>query len=190
MNAPTAESQGRRAVFLDRDGTVVKDVGYLTAPSELKLLPGAVKGIRLLQSEFLMVIVTNQSAVARGLLDEKGLWAIHQALAEILCGYGARLDAIFACPHLPEAGCRCRKPQPGLLLQASADLCIAPERSFMIGDKGADILAGQRAGVAATVLVRSSQTTASLTPDIAPTYKAENLYDAARLILDHQARNG
>lgn len=190
LNESVAESQGRRAVFLDRDGVVVKDVGYLTAPSELELLPGAVEGVRLLQSEFLMVIVTNQSAAARGLLDEKGLLAIHRSLAEILYGYGAFLDAIYACPHLPEAGCRCRKPQPGLLLQAIADLGIAPGWSFMIGDKGSDILAGQRAGVAATVLLRSPQTATSLTPDIAPTYEAENLYNAARLVLHHRARSG
>ncbi len=189
LNEPTAEPHRHRAVFLDRDGTVVKDIGYLTTPSELELLPGVIEGIRLLQSEFLIVIVTNQSVVARRLLDEKGLLSIHQSLAEILYGCGACLDALYACLHLPEAGCRCRKPQPGLLLQASADLGIAPGRSFMIGDKGADILTGQRAGVAATVLVRSPQTAASLTPELAPTYVADDLYSAARLILDHQARS-
>jgi D-glycero-D-manno-heptose 1,7-bisphosphate phosphatase len=184
------------AVFLDRDGTVVEDVGYLTDLSQLKLLPAAVEGIRLLQDQFLIVIVTNQAAVARGLLDEEELLSIHQELAKALQRRGALLDAVYACPHDAGLGgppyndqCYCRKPQPGMLLQARDDFGIQLGLSFMVGDKGSDILAGQRAGVAATVLIRSYQTESSLTPDVVPDYVTDNLYNAARLILDHQARN-
>jgi D-glycero-D-manno-heptose 1,7-bisphosphate phosphatase len=189
--APIAKNPIRRAVFLDRDGTVVEDVGYLTDPSQLKLLPGTIDGIRLLQDQFLIVIVTNQSAVARGLLDEEGLLSIHQELATALYSHGTFLDAIYACPHHPDrVHCHCRKPQPGLILQARDDFDIQLGLSFMIGDKSSDILAGQRAGVAATVLIASRRTDSGLPPDIRPTYVASNLFEAAQLILDHWARSG
>ena len=196
LTAPIARNPGRRAVFLDRDGTLVEDVGYLTDLSQLKLLPAAVGGIRLLQDRFLIVIVTNQAAVARGLLDEEELVLIHQELAKALQSRGVLLDAVYACPH--DVGldgspcteqCYCRKPQPGMLIQARDDFDIQLGLSFMVGDKGSDILAGQRAGVAATVLIRSYQTESSLTPDVVPTYVTDDLYNAAKLILDHQARN-
>jgi len=190
-----ARIPSRSAVFIDRDGTAVEDVGYLNNPSQLKLLPRAAEGIRLLQDRFVIVIVTNQSAVARGLLGEEKLALIHCELAAILHSRGTFLDAVYACPHYAGLGdppynerCYCRKPQPGMLLQARDDFGIRLSSSFMIGDKSSDILAGQRAGVAATVLVRSHQTEPSLRPDIMPTYAAEDLYSAARLILDHQAR--
>jgi len=190
LRAPIARNLRRRAVFLDRDGTVIEDVGYLTDPSQLKLLPGTIDGIRLLQDQFLIVIVTNQSAVARGLLDEEGLLSIHQELATALYSYGAFLDAIYACPHHPDrVQCRCRKPQPGLILQARDDFDIQLGSSFMIGDKGSDIVAGQQAHVAATVLIASRRTDSGLPPDIRPTYVASNLFEAAQLILDHWARN-
>jgi D-glycero-D-manno-heptose 1,7-bisphosphate phosphatase len=186
FTAPIARNPIRRAVFLDRDGTVVEDVGYLTDPSQLKLLPGTIDGIRLLQDQFLIVMVTNQSAVARGLLDEEGLLSIHQKLATALYSHGAFLDAIYVCPHHPDrVQCHCRKPQPGMLLQAREDFDIQLGSSFMIGDKGSDILAGQRAHVAATVLVTSHKTDLGLLPNVRPTYVANNLFEAAQLILDH-----
>jgi D-glycero-D-manno-heptose 1,7-bisphosphate phosphatase len=195
LNAAWIVDAPRRAVFLDRDGTIVEDVGYLTAPSQLKLLPDAVDGIRLLQDQFLIVIVTNQSAVARGLLDENGLFQIHQALARALQSQGVLLDAIYICPHHPSFGtppsggeCRCRKPQPGMLLQAMKDFDIQPSLSFMIGDKGSDILAGRLAGVAATVLVQSPKTEATIMYRDMSTYVANNLCEAARLVLGHWSK--
>ena len=185
----------RGAVFLDRDGIIVEDVGYLTAPSQLNLLPDAVDGIQLLQDQFLVVIATNQSAVARGLLDEEELLQIHQALAQALQSQGAFLDAVYTCPHHPLFGiapyrreCRCRKPQPGMLLQAMEDFDIQPNLSCMLGDKGSDILAGRLAGVAATVLIQSPKTEATIMHHDVSTYVASNLYKAARLVLDHWSK--
>jgi D-glycero-D-manno-heptose 1,7-bisphosphate phosphatase len=189
LNKPPAESLKRRAVFLDRDGTLVEDIGYLTDPSHLKFPPGAVEGIRLLQDQFLIVIITNQSAVARGLLDKEDLLWIHQSLSETLHSYDVFLDAIYACPHHPKDHCYCRKPNPGMLFQARDDFDIQLRLSFMIGDKGSDILAGQGAGVAVTVLIPSYQTEPSLTPDVIPTYRAGSLYEAAKLVLDHLTRS-
>jgi D-glycero-D-manno-heptose 1,7-bisphosphate phosphatase len=196
LTASAGANLARRAVFLDRDGTVVEDVGYLTEPSQLKLLPGAAHAIRLLQEQFLIIIVTNQSAIAQGFLSDEGLLLIHQELVKVLCSLAASLDAVYACPHHPTIGnspyttrCFCRKPQPGMLLKARDDFDIQLGSSFMIGDKGRDILAGQRADVAATVLVKSYKTASSLTPEVVPTYVADDLYSAAKLILDHQARS-
>lgn len=191
LTTPSARKPSRRAIFLDRDGTVVEDVGYLTDPSQLRLLSGSVEGIKLLQDQFFIVMVTNQSAVARGLLDEEGLLSIHQELATALYSHGAFLDAIYTCPHRPaRVQCRCRKPQPGLILQARDDFDIQLGSSFMIGDNGSDVLAGQRAGVAATVLIASHQTDSGLQPKVRPTYVASNLFEAAQLILDHWTRSG
>ena len=197
LTEPVVTSPSHRAVFLDRDGTVVKDVGYLTDPAQLTLLPHAIDGIRLLQDQFLIVIVTNQSAVARGLLDEEGLLSIHQELATALYSRGAFLDAVYACPHHLVFGahpyraqCYCRKPQPGMLLQARDDFNIQSSLSFMVGDGVSDILAGQRAGVAATILITSHKTDTGLLPNVRPTYVASNLFEAAQLILDHWTRSG
>ena len=194
LNVTSVRNPPRRAVFLDRDGTLVEDIGYLTAPSQLELLPNAVDGIRLLQDQFLIVIVTNQSAVARGLLDEEQLYQIHHALARDLQRQGALLDAVYACPHHPLFGplhrrqCHCRKPQPGMLLQAMHDFDIQPHLSFMVGDKISDIAAGQRAGMAATVLIKAQGPDRASAPEVAPTYVASNFYAAAKLISGHRAR--
>jgi len=196
LAVPEAGNVTRRAIFLDRDGTLVEDVGYLIDPSQLKLQPGSIEGIRLLQDQFLIILVTNQSAIARGLLDEKRLLQIHQALALSLQRSGAFLDAVYACPHHPEWGdsnykidCYCRKPQPGMLLQAREDFHIRLDSSLMVGDKDYDVLAGQRAGVAATVLIASHQNNSALLPNVVPAFVADDLYHAAKLILDHHGNS-
>lgn len=172
------------AVFIDRDGTLVQDIGYLTDAQDLVLLSGAAEGIRQLQDRFRIVVVTNQVAIAKGLLDREGLDAIHDTLVHDLQEQGAFLDAIYACPHCPEDGCSCRKPAPGMLLQASVDLGIDLAASYMIGDKGLDLAAGQRAGVRATILIPSTQTGSSHDPIVVtPTFVAENLSEAAVFVL-------
>ena len=134
------------AVFLDRDGTINKEVGYLDDPHEWLLLPGAAQAIRLLnQAGVPAILVTNQSALARGYISPARLSEIHTAMADSLAEYGAYLDAIYYCPHHPDEGCRCRKPQPGMLQSAAGDLAIDLERSFLVGDKLSDLEAGRRA---------------------------------------------
>jgi D-glycero-D-manno-heptose 1,7-bisphosphate phosphatase len=150
------------AVFLDRDGTINEEVGYLDRPEKLRLIPGAAGAIRLLNAGgFRTVVVTNQSGIARGFFDEATVAAIHARLAELLRAEGASLDGFYFCPHHPTAGkgdylrtCGCRKPEPGLLLRALEELRLAPQRSFMIGDTLKDIEAGTRAGVRG-ILVRT-----------------------------------
>ncbi len=152
----------KKAVFLDRDGTVNEEVGYLRDLSLLILIPGAGKAIKKLNdSGFLVVLVTNQSGVARGYFPESLVTEAHARLKTLLREDGARFDAIYYCPHHPTAGttshtkaCSCRKPGTGLIDQAANDLAIDVRQSYMVGDKWSDVELGHRAG-AASILVRS-----------------------------------
>jgi D-glycero-D-manno-heptose 1,7-bisphosphate phosphatase len=148
------------AVFLDRDGTVNEEVGYLRDLAKLKLIPGAAAAIRRLnEAGHLVILVTNQSGVARGYFPESMVHDAHALLAKMLGAEGARLDGIYYCPHHPTAGtshytteCDCRKPATGLLNRAAKDLNIDLARSFMVGDKWSDVELGNRAG-ARSILV-------------------------------------
>lgn len=160
----------RRAVFLDRDGTLLDELGFLSRPEDLRLLPGAAEGVRLInQAGWSAVLVTNQSGIARGLFGEPELAAVHARLAEELAAHGAHLDALFHCPHHPEQGlgalrrtCACRKPAPGLLLEAAERLGLALGASWIVGDSQRDLEAGRRAGLAGGVLVLTGKGRAEL----------------------------
>jgi D-glycero-D-manno-heptose 1,7-bisphosphate phosphatase len=144
----------RPAVFLDRDGTLIVERDFLTEADELTLLPGAAEAVaRLNTAGWAAVVVTNQSAIARGLLDERTLGEIHQRLHAELAEHGAYLDGVFHCPHHPEhptpplrATCSCRKPLPGLLERAARELDLDPVRSWCVGDAERDLLAGEALG--------------------------------------------
>ena len=151
-----------RAVFLDRDGTVNEEVGYLRSLDLLKLIPGAAAAIgRLNRAGYKVVLVTNQSGVARGYFPESLVDAAHDLLAGMLRQEGAFFDGVYYCPHHPTAGnskhtvvCDCRKPATGLIDRAAKDLDVDLARSFMVGDKWSDVELGHRAG-ARSILVRS-----------------------------------
>jgi D-glycero-D-manno-heptose 1,7-bisphosphate phosphatase len=158
-----------RAVLLDRDGVLVPDEGLLTDPGRLRLLPGVPAALtRLAAAGWRLAVVTNQPVVARGLIDEAGLAAIHRHLTDlILAAGGPRLDGIFACPHHPEGtvaayrqACACRKPRPGLLLAAAAAHGYDLARSWMVGDRPSDIAAGRAAGCR-TILAETGKHTAA-----------------------------
>ncbi len=154
----------RPAVFLDRDGTLIREVGYLTDPAAVALLPGAARALRRLRERgYACVLVTNQSAIGRGLLDDAGLAAVHLELRRQLDAGGTELDGIYSCPHAPaqdDPGIvehPDRKPGPGMLLRAARDHDLDLRRSYMVGDQLRDLLAGRNAGCRAVVLVRSGQ---------------------------------
>ena len=145
----------RRAIFLDRDGVLVRDVGPLTSAADIVLTPDVAQGLaELSRAGFLLVVVSNQTVVARGLLDENAVVELQrQVEGRIVAEGGPALDAFYFCPHHPKAtrlelraDCACRKPAPGLLLQAAAELDISLAESFMIGDRPSDVVAGLRAG--------------------------------------------
>ena len=152
----------KKAVFLDRDGTVNEEVGYLADLSKLRLIPGAGAAIkRLNEAGFQVVLVTNQSGVARGYFPESLVHEAHARLREMLKSEGARIDAVYYCPHHPKAGnthyttdCDCRKPKTGLIDRAVKERAIDIGHSYMVGDKWSDVELAQRAGVHA-VLVTS-----------------------------------
>ena len=137
----------QRSILLDRDGTILVDRGYLSEPAGVELLPHAAAGLRRLRElGFSLVVVTNQSAVGRGHFDVTRLAEIHQRMIELLDAEGVQLDGIYFCPHRPEDRCACRKPCPGLVVEAAAALGFDPRRSFLIGDKPCDIELGQAVG--------------------------------------------
>jgi D-glycero-D-manno-heptose 1,7-bisphosphate phosphatase len=144
----------RRAVFLDRDGTINVEVQYLSKVEEFQFIPGVPWALkRLKDAGFLLVVVTNQSGVGRGYYDEAALRSIHDHMHAELAHFGVSIDACYFCPHHPEHAvgayrqeCGCRKPLPGMLQQAAEDLDIDLAASFMIGDKLADVEAGINAG--------------------------------------------
>jgi D-glycero-D-manno-heptose 1,7-bisphosphate phosphatase len=151
----------KRAVFIDRDGTINVEKEYLFRAEEFEFIPGAAKAIRLLnEAGFLVVVVTNQSGVARGYYAEEDVHLLHRHIAVQLEKEGARVDAWQYCPHHPSGRgsyalpCRCRKPQPGMLREAAARFDIDLGASIMIGDKLVDIEAGRAAGCR-TILVRT-----------------------------------
>ena len=148
--------QSRKAVFLDRDGTLIRDTGYLSDPDQLELLPGVIEALKLLRKLSLrLVLISNQSGVGRRLLGEEELWRVHAWLVASLAAEGVSLDGVYYCLHAPWHQCNCRKPAPGLLLQASHDLSIDLAGSYMVGDKMRDVTAGQRAGCAMAILLDS-----------------------------------
>lgn len=147
--------KGKRFVLLDRDGTVNVDRGYINDPDELELIRGAGPALARLREQGLgLVIVSNQSGIGRGLLNEVDLERIHVRLAQLLAKDGTALDGIYCCPHLPTDRCACRKPETALVDRAAAEHGFDPAESFVVGDKACDIELGRRVG-ATTILVRT-----------------------------------
>lgn len=173
----------RQFVVLDRDGTIIVERHYLSDPLEIEFLPGAVKGLRQMGSMGLgLVVLTNQSAVGRGFFDEAHLDLIHGRLCTLLKAEGIRLERIYFCPHRPDTGCPCRKPQPGLIERAAKELDFDLEASFVIGDKAADIEMGRRVR-ATTFLVRTGYGAEFVDdPNVHPDHIADDLSAAARAI--------
>ncbi len=130
----------RAVVYLDRDGTINEDVGYIGDPDRIRLLEGAARAIRRLNTEGVKVIViTNQSGVARGLYTEDELDEVNRRLVGLLEAEGAHLDGVYYCPHHPDDGCGCRKPEAGLVKKAAAEHGLSALRSYVVGDKASDI---------------------------------------------------
>ena len=178
----------KKAIFFDRDGTLCEDRNYLRRSGDIRILPGVVQALQQLRDRgFQLIIVTNQSGVARGFFTEDDLAEIHSALEAQFDQFGIRFAGIYYCPHLEDGElpaysrpCDCRKPEPGLLLKAAADHGIELKDSFMIGDKISDIEAGRRAGCRTILLAENG-----FTPDIsrAPDRIAPDMQSAVDWIL-------
>jgi len=161
----------RKAIFLDRDDTLCKDVPYCRRPEDLHLLPGAGEAVsRLNKAGFAVVVITNQSGIGRGWLTEDTLKSIHEKMRKDLASFGAAVDGIYHCPHTPDEGCDCRKPKPTMVVRAVSEMGLDLKRSYTVGDRLLDVQLGRNSGTKA-ILVRAH------TP-------SEELADAERLA-DH-----
>ncbi len=160
---PGVSDGPRPAVFLDRDDTIIRERGYLQRLEHIDIFPWTGDALRLLKrAGFATVVVTNQSAIARGLIDEPFLHRVHQTIDARLASSGGGIDRYYFCPHFPKAKveqyqqvCTCRKPAPGMIEQACREMDLDPARSVMVGDRWTDVACGSAAGTR-TVLIRSS----------------------------------
>jgi D-glycero-D-manno-heptose 1,7-bisphosphate phosphatase len=180
----------RRAIFLDKDGTLIEDVPYNVDPGRIRLAEGAAEGLPLLhEAGFRLVVISNQSGVARGLFAEEALEGVRGRLRQLLSDLGVPLDGFYYCPHHPEGNvpryavtCKCRKPEPGMILAAAREHGISPEHSWFIGDILDDVEAGRRAGCRTALIDNGNETEWRRSPLRTPDLVAADLSEAARLI--------
>jgi len=173
----------QRAIFLDRDGTLIHDVGYLSNPDGVVLLPGVAEALRTLsESNFLLIVVSNQSGIGRGLISWNCHRAVHRKFIELFAREGVLFDDIRYCPHSPAAQCCCRKPLPTTLEHCAHVWGIDLTASFMVGDKASDLLAGLRAGCQ-TILVARDPNGDPPMLDVHPDLAVRGLSDAVKYIL-------
>lgn len=180
-----------KAVFLDRDGTINVEKDYLCKIEDFEFIPGAPEAIkRLKNSGYLVIVVSNQSGIARGYFDESAVDVLHQHIQTALNHFGTSIDAFYYCPHHPVQGkgeyklqCNCRKGAPGMLLQAAEEYDINLQQSYMIGDKLADIEAGERAGCKSLLVLTGYGDQTAARPEAATVRKFKDLIEAADYIL-------
>jgi D-glycero-D-manno-heptose 1,7-bisphosphate phosphatase len=183
--------RGRPAVFVDKDGTLIDDVPYNVDPRRIRLASGAEAGVAaLFEAGYLVVVISNQSGVARGLFAEADLAEVRGRLSELLGRFGVPLAGFYYCPHHPDGtvplyavSCTCRKPAPGLVQRAAWELRIDPAKSWFVGDILDDVEAGRRAGCRTILIDNGNETEWRLTADRQPHHVATNLLEAARTIL-------
>ncbi|MHC4075550.1 MAG: D-glycero-alpha-D-manno-heptose-1,7-bisphosphate 7-phosphatase [Planctomycetota bacterium] len=178
------------AVFLDRDDTLIKDTGYISDPDQVKLLDWVAEGlVELRQMGYKLIAISNQSAVARGIITEKTLGDIHDRLNNLLAEKGAQLDRIYYCPYHPDGvvekyrrNSKSRKPNPGMLLKAAKEMDIDLSRCWTIGNSSCDIEAGKKAGTKTIIIDNPAHTKPELENNITADYKAINMKEAVNII--------
>jgi len=191
-DAPAAPEQ--RAVFIDKDGTLVDDVPYNVDPALVRFTPHAIEALHLLASRgYALIVVTNQPGIALHLFDRAALSRLEQALTRMLAAEGVQLQGFYACPHSAPAGrvanCLCRKPAPGLLHQAARAHRLNLQESWMVGDILDDVEAGRRAGCRSVLLDVGHETEWRLSPLRTPHHRAADLLAAALHIVEHDERD-
>ncbi len=184
-------NQRQPAAFLDKDGTLIEDVPYNVDPDQIRLAPGVGEGLAQLRAaRFWLIVVSNQSGVARGLFSESALGGVEDRISELLAGFGVDLDGFYYCPHHPEGvepryamTCECRKPAPGLILKAAREHAVDLDRSWFIGDILNDVEAAHRAGCRAALINNGNETEWERSPLRWPEFVAADFAAAARLIV-------
>jgi D-glycero-D-manno-heptose 1,7-bisphosphate phosphatase len=189
----TRRAAAERVVILDRDGTIVIDRGYLADPAGLEFLANAAQGLQWFHANgYRLVVISNQSGVGRGLFPLERVHAMNGRLERMVEGIGARLAAIYFCPHAPDADCDCRKPAQGLLKRAAAELHFDPASAIVIGDRDSDIEFGRRAGAMTILIAPDAEAQAGAgeaqagagdaAARVRPDARAANLSEAARIV--------
>ncbi len=174
----------RPAVFLDRDGTIINDIGYLADPEGISFFPGVPEALKRLQDRgYLLVVITNQSGIGRGYFNEETALSVNLTMERLLKNKGVALAAIYYCPHHPEDNCRCRKPELLMVQRAQRDLGIDPSRSWVVGDLDKDVRTGLKAG-ARPILVETGKAEKGNVP--ADVKRSETVVEAVRFILDQE----
>jgi D-glycero-D-manno-heptose 1,7-bisphosphate phosphatase len=181
-----------KAVFLDRDGTINKEVNYLSKPEDLEILPGVFEALKIFRDNgYKLIVISNQAGLAKGIFTHTDLESVNMELDRQLLAQSIQLDGFYFCPHHPEGKvpeltteCKCRKPAPGLLLQAMLEHKVDPEKSYMIGDKLLDVAAGKQAGCKSGLVLTGYGREEVDRPSrqVEPDFIVENLVQAAKLI--------
>ena len=177
-------TQKQKTVFVDRDGTLIEEVNFLSRTEDLRFFPFTIEAVELLKKAgFLVIVVTNQSGIARKIFDVSAMYTIHERIQTDL---PVKLDAFYFCPHLPTGGCRCRKPKTGMIEDACRDFPIDLENSWMIGDKALDVELGFNARIKSALVLtgygRNDLKKLSRQPDLV----AENLIEAVKSIINYE----
>jgi len=177
----------KKAVFLDRDGTINVDTGYITNPKDLVFIRGSKKAVKVLKDKgFLVYIISNQSGVGRGFFTIKDVQAVNDKLVSEFKKYNIFIDGIFFCPHHPDEKCKCRKPRPDVVFDIAKDNKISLTKSYFVGDKLSDVQTGQNAGCK-TVLIQDKKSMSTLEINCKrPDYIASNLLKAVEWILENK----
>lgn len=175
------------AVFLDRDGTINEDTGYIDSPERLSIIDGVSSAIKRLNSKgFKVIIITNQSGIARGYFSKDAADAVNTRLIEVLEKQGAHLDGIYYCPHHPDDNCECRKPKTGMLEKAKEDMHIDFKQSYVIGDKVSDVEIARNIGGKGILVLTGSGKGEKEKLIHKPSYIANNLQDAVEWIIKNK----
>jgi len=191
QNHEIAKQQLSKVVFLDRDGVINRDSpDYIKSWSEFEFLPGSLDALkRLTQKGYAIILITNQSAVNRGMISRSDLNSIHENMRSAVSAHGGKIIDIFFCPHTPDERCSCRKPQPGLIHQAQSRYALDIKKACMVGDSVKDIECAQASGCGSKILVRTGNGAEAenilILKNISPDYVAADLDDAANWIITH-----
>lgn len=185
---PVPEMKSKPAIFLDRDGTINKDIEYLHEPDKFQLIPNAIPGLKKMQDMgFRLIIITNQGGIGLGYFTKEDFYSVNRKMFSLFSEQSIKIDKIYFCPHNVTENCTCRKPKTGLIEQAKKDLNPDMDQSFMIGDKTADIQTGKNAGLK-NILVRTGKAGQDKEYQIKPDFIAKDLLDAANWILEQERK--
>lgn len=173
-----------RSIFLDRDGTINEDVGFIWTPDKLIFIPGSIEALKMLQEEYILFIITNQSGIGQGIFSEEDFLKFNRYFIEVLGDYGIHIKDVYYCPHSREQNCKCHKPNPYFIRKAEENYDIDLKHSWVIGDHPHDVEMAHRVGAHSVYLLTGHGAKHLNEISLKPDYVARDIYDAAEWILN------